>query len=79
MIRSKIYTTVPGNNYVFIPTLIGATILSVDRSGFGQDEEAYEFPPTPVNTGFQRLGARLIFDQNISFNPGEKINVLYEI
>lgn len=79
MIRTRIINTVPGNYYVFVPGLFGANILSVDRTGHGMDEETVEFPPTPVNTGFQHVGARLVFDQNIRFSPGETINLLYEI
>lgn len=79
MTRAITYNTAPGGYYIFIPTLLGANILSVDRTGFGRDEAPFEFPAIPSNTEFIVSGARLVFDPNIPFTPGEKINVLYEI
>lgn len=76
MIYSRTYNTVPGATQVFHPTLFGVyKVLSVDRSGFGQDKTT---PFSPVNTQFYVFAGRIVFDPAIPFNIGEKVQVIYE-
>jgi len=76
MITTRTYNTTPGGHVLFHPSLHAVKILSVDRSGLGEDETNVLFGVT--NTQFAYFGYKLYFDPLIPFNPGEKVQVIYE-
>jgi hypothetical protein len=75
MITTRIFNAVPGSYILWHPSLNGVNVLSVDRTGFGQDEN----PDIMVaNTEFYHTGGFIVFSPGIPFNIGEKVQVIYE-
>ena len=72
------FVTTPGMHTFSNPDIYAVRLLGVSREGLGQTLISSS-GPIPVDREFSYLGGTLTFSNLLPFNPGEKINVLYEI
>jgi hypothetical protein len=82
MLKQKTYKTTPGTSTIYAAELAYRNIHRVMRSSdvyYHFVNEAAEIEALQLIVRYQPSQGGLFFDENLPFEVGEKVNVIYEI